>query len=291
MKKKLFLIQPYNQHSNRVYSWIADAAAFLDLEVFRADQVAPVGHNISQAVDRLILEADIIICDLSGRNPNVLYELGIAHSQDKVVLLISDTLESVPFDLRAANIYVYDRQGSDQEAIRDIRMYIINALQKPEKLRGRPKSLPAITKVFISYSHKDDSYLKRLLVHLRPLEKAGKIDLWVDTQIKVGEKWKQVIESALSNARTAIMLISADFLASDFIIDNELPPLLKKAETDGTKIIPVILAPCRFTRDPNLKHFQAVNDPAQPISELSYHQREVIYDRVSQIVEDFMLNK
>jgi hypothetical protein len=68
---------------------------------------------------------------------------------------------------------------------------------------------------------------------MRPFEKKGVIDLWVDTKINVGEKWKEKIQQALDRAAIAILLISADFLASDFIIDNELPPLLKAAEEKG----------------------------------------------------------
>lgn len=84
--------------------------------------------------------------------------------------------------------------------------------------------------VFISYSHKDKGFLDRLMVHLRPLEKKKLIEPWADSRIVAGEKWKVAIESSLKKARAAILLISADFLASDFIVDNELPPLLKKAD-------------------------------------------------------------
>ncbi len=53
------------------------------------------------------------------------------------------------------------------------------------------------------------------------------------TKIKAGDKWKEKIERALEKSAIAILLISADFLASDFIVDNELPPLLKSAEGKG----------------------------------------------------------
>src|SRR5690606_7893081 len=121
-------------------------------------------------------------------------------------------------------------------------------------------------KIFISYSHRDKSYLDRLMVHLRPLQKQGLIDAWADTRLQAGDKWKKEIESALKESRVAILMISADFLASDFIIDNELPPLLHAAESKGTRIIPVILKPCRFLREKNLCEFQAVNLPDEPMS-------------------------
>lgn len=142
--------------------------------------------------------------------------------------------------------------------------------------------------IFISYSHKDKKYLDRLMVHLRPLEKDGLIDLWVDTKLKSGDKWEVEIGNALKHTHAAILLVSADFLASGFIVDNELPPLLKKAERDGTKIIPVIVKPCRFARDKNLSMFQAINDPSKPIIKLSSAEREKIYDRISNEIEAIM---
>jgi hypothetical protein len=142
--------------------------------------------------------------------------------------------------------------------------------------------------VFISYSRKDKKYLDRLLVHLQPLQKDGLFDLWVDTRLKAGDKWKIEIENALKRSCAAILLVSADFLASGFIVDNELPSLLKKAEFEGTRIIPVIVKPCRYTRDKNLSDFQAINDPLKPIIKLSSAEREKIYDRISKEIEALM---
>lgn len=141
-------------------------------------------------------------------------------------------------------------------------------------------------KIFISYSHRDKAFLDRLMIHLRPLQKQGLIDAWADTRLQAGDKWKKEIESALKDARVAILLISADFLASDFIIDNELPPLLQGAENKGTTIIPVILKPCRFLRDKNLREFQSVNIPDEPISVMNENERELTYDTVAQRIED-----
>jgi hypothetical protein len=127
------------------------------------------------------------------------------------------------------------------------------------------------------------------MIHLHPLEKQGQIDLWADTKLTAGDKWKTEIEQALNRSRVAILLITADFLASDFIVDNELPPLLTKAESQGTGIIPVILKPCRFTRDRNLSSFQAINDPNAPLVTLPEAEQEKIYDKISEAVERLIL--
>jgi TIR domain-containing protein len=123
------------------------------------------------------------------------------------------------------------------------------------------------------------------MVHLKPLQRQGLIDAWVDTKLKAGDKWKKEIESSLSMAKVAILLVSADFLASDFIIENELPPILKGAEDKGTLIIPIMLKPCRFLREKSLNEFQAINSPDEPISALTESERELIYDTVAQRIE------
>jgi hypothetical protein len=140
-------------------------------------------------------------------------------------------------------------------------------------------------RVFISYSHKDQRWLKRLQVHLKPLEQSGVVTRWDDTMIDAGQNWRDQISQALAAAKVAILLISADFLASDFISTNELPPLLAAAESEGATILPVIISPCRFTQIPHLAQFQAVNQPSQPLITLSKGRQEAIFVKVSETVE------
>ena len=144
--------------------------------------------------------------------------------------------------------------------------------------------------IFISYSHEDKDHLKRLHVHLKPLQKNGLVDVWDDTKIRTGQKWQEEIKIALSRAAIAVLIISADYLASDFIVDNELPPILKRAELDGTKIMPIILKPCRFLRENHLSQFQALNLPDKPLLSLSEIEQEETWDRLAQNIE-IELNK
>jgi len=129
------------------------------------------------------------------------------------------------------------------------------------------------TQVFVSYSHRDKKWLERLQVHLKPLVRAGDIDLWDDTRIQPGTDWKAEIDRALVSARVAVLLVSADFLASDFVQDQELPVLLEAAEQRGTRILPVIVSHSLFTNSP-LGRFQAVNAPDKPLEQLSKAGRD-----------------
>ena len=69
--------------------------------------------------------------------------------------------------------------------------------------------------------------------------------------------------------KLAILLISTDFLASDFIDEIELPALLKASENNGATILPLILKPSLFAQHKELAEFQSVNDPKKPLSKLS----------------------
>jgi len=147
------------------------------------------------------------------------------------------------------------------------------------------------SQIFISYSHNDREYLDRVLIHLKPLEKEGLIDVWADTRLRAGDKWRAEIEQALDRASVAILLVSADFLASDFITENELPPLLRKAQEQGTRIIPVILKPCRFAREKNLQQFQSFNNPKETVVRMTAGKQEKLYDALAEEVERFCKNE
>lgn len=140
--------------------------------------------------------------------------------------------------------------------------------------------------VFVSYSHKDRRWLDRLQVHLAPLTHSLEIDLWDDTKLRPGSKWRQEIRSAVDCADVAILIISADFLASDFIRTNELPPLLRSAQEEGTLIVPIIASPSLFLRNNELSQFQAVNAPSIPLISASEAEQEAIFVRVAELLLD-----
>jgi hypothetical protein len=112
------------------------------------------------------------------------------------------------------------------------------------------------------------------------------VDLWADTKIQPGQDWRTEIRSAVQRAAVAVLLVSADFLASDFIAENELPPLLAAAERDGVRILPVVLKPCAFADLPALAKFQGVNNLKKPLISLPESEREEIWYHVARTVRD-----
>ncbi len=129
--------------------------------------------------------------------------------------------------------------------------------------------------IFISYSHADKKWLDKLERHLKVLKRfIEPIEYWDDKKIKGGDKWKEEIEKAITKANVAILLVSTDFLSSDFIATDELPPLLRKAEEEGTRILPLIVAPCAFTLS-ELSEFQAINDPEKTLADLGDNEAAI----------------
>jgi hypothetical protein len=113
--------------------------------------------------------------------------------------------------------------------------------------------MTASLKVFISYAHADEAHRKTLAKHLSALEDEGLIAIWHDRKITGGREWAGAIDDALRSADIVLLLISADFLASDYCNDVELTEAMRRHDAAQTRVVPVILRSCdwehsRFAR-------------------------------------------
>jgi len=113
--------------------------------------------------------------------------------------------------------------------------------------------------VFIGYSHEDQKWFDELVTILYPIR--HKLKLWHDQMIKPGDEWRQEIEKALAPAKAAILLVSPNFLSSDFIENHELPPLLEAAVANGCKILWIKLKECLMDGSPIEKYQALYNEP------------------------------
>lgn len=113
--------------------------------------------------------------------------------------------------------------------------------------------------------------------------------MWDDTKINASAKWLDEIRAVLVSSKVAILLVSADYLASEFINNEELPNLLLSAENEnGVRIIPVILSPCRFLETPSLARFHAANPPSKPLKGLSEVDQEHVLYGLSKDIENII---
>jgi len=123
--------------------------------------------------------------------------------------------------------------------------------------------------VFISYSNEDIEWLKLLRKQLKPLEKKG-LNVWSDRDIIPGQEWLTEIDKSLDRVKVAVLLVSANFLDSDFIQNQELPRFLKAAERQEITILPVLISACVWEESEIVK-FQSPSDPKQPLEALKGH--------------------
>jgi hypothetical protein len=99
-------------------------------------------------------------------------------------------------------------------------------------------------RLFISYSHEDTKWLNAIKAQLAVLEAEGLVSTCEDTQLKVGEGWYQQLHEMMLSARLGLLLISAPFLSSTFVREQEVPRLFDRHEEGGMKIYPLLVRPC-----------------------------------------------
>jgi len=130
--------------------------------------------------------------------------------------------------------------------------------------------------VFISYSHNDERWLLELDDMLAPAVRNRVVKVWHDRKIKPAQAWRQEIAQQLARARVGVLLVTKDFLCSDFIQEEELPYLLEAATKEGVPLLWIAVDHCMYEHTP-LKDIRAVNDPARPWGSMrgANKQREI----------------
>ncbi len=144
-------------------------------------------------------------------------------------------------------------------------------------------------KVFISYSHRDERWKDRLLIHMRVLQREAAFDIWDDRRLRAGDHWYEEIQSALRTANLAILLISANSLTSDFILREEVRSLLQRHEREGLRIIPIVLEPCAWQKVGWLSKMQLLPKDGRPLSQARRrHEIEAELTAIATLVFDLL---
>ncbi len=131
-----------------------------------------------------------------------------------------------------------------------------------------------MSKIFISYSHKDEIWKDRLREQLGALAREGYFSVWDDRQIDLGGDWFAEIKRELNQAKVAVMLVSASFLNSSFILTEEIPIMLRRRKQEGMLLIPLVIRPCAWQDIPWLSVIPGGYKDNVPLSKLSKHKRE-----------------
>src|SRR5262245_56581573 len=130
-------------------------------------------------------------------------------------------------------------------------------------------------KVFISYAHADEVHRQTLAKHLSALEDEGLIAVWHDRKITGGREWARAIDDALRSADIVLLLISADFLASDYCNDVELTEAIRRHDAAQTRVVPVIMRSCDWEHS-RFARFNALPPDSLPVVEAEHPDQRFV---------------
>jgi hypothetical protein len=121
---------------------------------------------------------------------------------------------------------------------------------------------------------------------VKPLVRKGRVDLWMDTQIGTSRNWNDAIEANLARAELAVLLVSADFLASDYIMEIELPRLIER----GVRLVCIPAGPCGWRDIEELARVQWPLPPERPLSAMSGDERDsafmTVYEALAKLAAE-----
>jgi tetratricopeptide (TPR) repeat protein len=119
--------------------------------------------------------------------------------------------------------------------------------------------------MFCSYAHKDERLRDQLDTHLAMLKRDGLVTAWHDRKIVPGHEWNPAIDQHLNSAALILLLISPDFIASDFCYGSEMQQAMKRHEAGEARVVPIFLRPCDWKTAPFGK-LQGLPTNAKPVT-------------------------
>ncbi len=138
------------------------------------------------------------------------------------------------------------------------------------------------TDVFIGCSPEDQPYLEQLRIHLKPLE-GNFIQIWDEDSVSPGEQYCTEIDRIISVADVAVLLVSADFLASSEMTNYVLPPILEKVRLNAMTILSVMIGYCALQHS-SLASYKPINNPTQPLKIMTEGEQEMVWQKVAQAI-------
>src|SRR6266699_1235636 len=135
-------------------------------------------------------------------------------------------------------------------------------------------------KIFFCYAHEDEPLLNKLKTHLRPLQRAGLIDVWHDCDISAGTDWEQQIKEQLNTAHIILLLVSPDFMDSDYCYGIEMKRAIERDKRGEARVIPIVLRPVDFEVTP-FRKLQALPTDAKAVMSSSWQYHDEAFVNVT----------
>ena len=146
------------------------------------------------------------------------------------------------------------------------REYLTDSIQEQRQSQTTCSNPQSNTiKIFYSYSHKDEDLREELGKHLAPLRREGSIIDWHDRKIDAGKEWEGEIDEHLNTADVILLLISSDFMDSDYCHDVEMERAMERHEAGEARVIPIILRPV-YWRTALFRKLLALPTDGQPVT-------------------------
>jgi internalin A len=142
-------------------------------------------------------------------------------------------------------------------------------------------------RIFVSYSHKDERLLNELKTHLSPLRRLNLIETWDDRSIEAGEDWREEINANLERADIILLLVSADFINSDYCYEKEMARALERHEKKEARVVPVIVRDSKWEMIEELSKLQAVPKGGKPVRDWPNKDKawKDVSDRIQKMIE------
>lgn len=134
--------------------------------------------------------------------------------------------------------------------------------------------------VFFSYSHKDEPFREQLETHLSMLKRQGLIKPWHDRMITAGDEWKGQIDDNLNAADIVLLLVTANFLASDYCYDIEMMRAMERHEIGEARVVPIILTPVEGWMHSPFAKLQVLPKDGKPVTK--WEDRDEAFVNVAQ---------
>ncbi len=151
----------------------------------------------------------------------------------------------------------------------DVKLLLHSVEVGPDRRRGAPSpGGERRLRLFYSYSHRDEKLRRELETHLKLMQREGLIEPWHDRQITAGQEWNDEIGAGLEEAEIIVLLVSSDFIASDFAYGTEMTRALERHQSGTARVIPVIVRDVDWRTAPFGK-LQALPKDGKPVTKWS----------------------
>ncbi len=221
---------------------------------------------ISQEGERAAHKRHIRIKTNGTKAPELL--ANIRKTFDEIRSFTEETLEEISLDGNTwekvssliKNAEQYSNRGGETSRVVGTYARFLNALDRKDKFNilahAKEQNKTSPVRIFLSYAPEDVEHKNCLSKLLAPLRRNKTLTTWDEQEIKPGEIWAESVNHALEQAELIILLVSSDFLASDYLMEDKLPKMERRRMKGELEIIPILLKECLWKSDQVLEQLQ-----------------------------------